>query len=810
MSDLGGHSARVMTGLVVVSHSRALADAAVALAVEMVQGQDLTLAVAAGLDADTFGTDAVAIAEAIATADRGDGVVVLMDLGSAVLSADLALDLLEDPDQRDRVVLCPAPLVEGLVAAAVAAANGADRTEVAAEAVAGLAGKESQLGTPTSMELEVPEPETADATATFTVTNPHGLHARPAARLVTEARESGAAVQIRNRTTNSAWVPASSLSRVATLGAHQNHELDVRASGPQARPAIDRILALAARAFDEDAAPAPAPPTTGPGAQPASPGIGTGPAWLPRQSTPDLPDAPSLGADREHQRLDQALDAVRAEIRLLRSTTPPAEAGIFDAHLLLLDDADLLDDARTRIVDDTAAPQAWSAATARVADEFAALDDSYLQARAADVRAVADQVLRALIGSTATPPTGTGVLIAPDLTPAEAAALDPATVDGIVLAAGSPTAHGAILARAKGIPAVVGVGPAALDVAPGTTVALDGRTGEVVFDPDPEVLAAFRRRAADQTAQRQLARSAAAHPATTPSGVTISVGANVGSTADAQAAAANGADHAGLVRTEFLFLNRPSAPDVDEQEATYRAIAQALNGRRITLRTLDVGGDKPLPYIPTPPEQNPFLGRRGIRHSLANPALLSDQLTAMVRTARDTPVSVMFPMISTLAELKAARTALDEAIARTGTGRPAGLEIGIMIEVPAAALKASTFAPHIDFASIGTNDLTQYVMAAERGNPSVAELSDALDPGVLRLIAATCQAAGNQFTVAVCGELAADEAAVPLLIALGVRELSVSPPSIPGVKEAVRSASASAPDVLDLPDAAAVRAALLQ
>ncbi|MEV7629289.1 phosphoenolpyruvate--protein phosphotransferase [Actinoplanes sp. NPDC089786] len=799
-----------MTGLVVVSHSRALADAAVALAVEMVQGKDLTLAVAAGLDADTFGTDAVAIAEAIATADRGDGVVVLMDLGSAVLSADLALDLLEDPDQRDRVVLCPAPLVEGLVAAAVAAANGADRTEVAAEAVAGLAGKESQLGTSTLMEHEVPEPGIPDATATFTVTNPHGLHARPAARLVTEARESGAAVQIRNRTTNSAWVPASSLSRVATLGAHQNHELDVRASGPQARPAIDRILALAARAFDEDTAPAPAPPSPGPGTQPASPGIGTGPAWLPRQSTPDLPDVPSLGADRERQRLDQALNAVRAEIHHLRSTTPTAEAGIFDAHLLLLDDADLLDDARGRIADDTAAPQAWSAATARVADEFAALDDSYLQARAADVRAVADQVLRALIGATATPPTGTGVLIAPDLTPAEAAALDPATVNGIVLAAGSPTAHGAILARAKGIPAVVGVGPAALDVAPGTTVALDGRTGEVVFDPGPEVLADFRKRATDQTAQRRRALSTAARPATTPSGVTIRVGANLGSTADAQAAAANGADHAGLVRTEFLFLNRPSAPDVDEQEATYRAIAQALDGRRITLRTLDVGGDKPLPYIPTPPEQNPFLGRRGIRHSLANPTLLSDQLTAMVRTARDTPVSVMFPMISTLTELTAARTALDEAIARTGIGRPAGLEVGIMIEVPAAALKASTFAAHIDFASIGTNDLTQYAMAAERGNPSVATLSDALDPGVLRLIAATCQAAGNKFTVAVCGELAADEAAVPLLIALGVRELSVSPPSIPGVKEAVRSAPASNPDVLDLPDADAVRAALLQ
>ncbi|GLY96595.1 phosphoenolpyruvate--protein phosphotransferase [Actinoplanes sp. NBRC 103695] len=800
------------TGLVVVSHSRALADAAVALAAEMVHGKDLALEVAAGLDAETFGTDAVAIASAIAAADRGDGVVVLMDLGSAVLSAELALDLLEDPDQRDRVLLCPAPLVEGLVAAVVAAASGAGRDEVAAEAVAGLAGKESHLGV--AAPVAVTETSAADVTASFTVTNPHGLHARPAARLVSEARDAEAAMEIRNRTTGSAWVPASSLTKVATLGALQGHEIEVRASGAHARQAVDRMITLAARAFDETAPPAAAQETGAreAGAQPASPGIGIGPAWHLRDSIPDIPDVPSQGPDAERRRLDQALDDVRAEVRRLRTSTGGGEAGIFDAHLLLLDDDDLLDDARTRIAEGTPAPQAWEAASSRVAAEFAALGDPYLQARAADVRAVSGQVLRSLLGVTATPSSGTGVLIAHDLTPAEAAGLDPATVAGIVLAAGSPTAHGAILARARGIPAVVGAGAAVLEVATGTTIALDGRTGETVVSPSPATLAAFAGRATEQAGRRERALSAATGPAVTPGGVTIGVGANVGSADDALAAAANGADHAGLVRTEFLFLGRDEAPGVDEQVAAYRAVAAALGGRRITLRTLDVGGDKPLPYLPSPHEDNPFLGVRGLRHSLAHPALLADQLTAIATVARETPVSVMFPMVSTLAELHAARRALDEAIARTGPGRPPGLQVGIMVEVPAAALKAATFAPHIDFASIGTNDLTQYALAAERGNPAVAALSDALDPGVLRLIDATCRGVGSRATVAVCGELAADEMAVPVLVGLGVRSLSVAPPAVPAVKEAVRGASPDglARHLLDLPDAAAVRAALRQ
>jgi multiphosphoryl transfer protein len=784
-----------MVGIVVVSHSRALARAAAALAEEMVHGRPVRIEIAAGLDETTFGTDAAQIMQAITACDGGDGVVVLMDLGSAVLSAELALDLLDD-DIRTKVVLCPAPLVEGLVVAAVAAAWGAGRDEVAAEAAAALAGKQSHFGAATSADAASGAAADAEHTSVFTVSNPHGLHARPAARLVAQVRAFDARVDVRNHTTGSAWVPAASLSRVATLGALCGHQIEVRAAGAQAQEVLDHVLALASRNFDEtDAqsqAPVPAAPASLASALPlpASPGIGIGPAWSMRAAPVEIPDVASLGPATEWRRLREALAAVRRDVQRVRARTArdagDADAAIFDAHLLLLDDADLLDDVRTRIDGGHACAPAWSAAVTRIAGELAALPDPYLQGRAADVRAVGEQVLRALLGVPSAAPGGTGVLIADDLTPAEAAVLDRERVAGVLLASGSPTSHGAILARARGIPAVVGFGPGILAVPDGATVALDGTTGEVAIDPPEEVLTAFRSRAAELARRQEQATSRASAHAVTRDGVTIAVGANLGSVEDARAAAGCGADLAGLVRTEFLFLGRTSPPDVDEQEAAYREIAGALGGRRITLRTLDVGGDKPLDYLPSAVEANPFLGVRGIRLSLVNPALLADQLLAIVRVAHDVPVSLMFPMVSTVEEVLQARRVLDDAIKLAGGGEPAGLRVGIMVEVPAAALKAATFAPYVDFFSVGTNDLTQYTLASERGNPAVAALADGFDPGVLRLIDFVCRGAGDRALVAVCGEMAADDRATGLLAGLGVRELSVAPRAVPMIKETVR------------------------
>ncbi|SNY30868.1 phosphoenolpyruvate--protein phosphotransferase [Paractinoplanes atraurantiacus] len=783
-----------MTGLVVVCHSRPLARAAVALATEMTRGRPLQVEIAAGLDEDTYGTDAVAIMEAVVAADDGDGVVVLMDLGSAVLSAETALELL-DPDVRDRVVLCPGPLVEGLVAAAVAAASGAGRSEVAAEALAGLAGKESHLGV--TEQDQITEGTQGGPSAKVRVTDPHGLHARPAARVVGEARSFDARVELRNATTGSGWVPASSLSKVATLGVLQGHEVEVRASGAQAQEAVARVAAVAGsgsglstgRALStgasqdlgsagENGAGGGPQGRAGAVAGAASPGVAIGPAARLRAVPIDVPDVPSLGVEPERQRLDRALDQTRRE--LTRISDP-----IFDAHLLLLDDLD--PEARTLIGQAHPAPQAWQQAVAAIAADFDALPDPYLRGRAADVRAVGDQVLRFLVGAPAPTLAGDGVLIAADLTPAEAATLDPTRIAGVLLAAGSPTSHAAILTRTRGIPAVVGAGPQVLDIRDGTLIALDGGSGEIAVAPADAVLDAFRARAAEQRARSQAARSRAIEPAVTTTGVPIAVGANVGSVEEARAAAANGADLAGLVRTEFLFQDRTAAPDVDEQLAVYRAIAAAFDGRRVTLRTLDAGSDKPVPFLPAPPEANPFLGVRGLRLSLAHPTVFAAQLQAIALVAREAPISVMFPMVTTVGELRRARMMLDEALARTGSGRPADLRVGMMVEVPAAALRAADFVPYADFFSVGTNDLTQYTLAAERGNAALMSLSTGLDPSVAQLIDLLCRAAGDRVPVAVCGEVAADEQAVPRLLASGVRQLSVAPALVPLVKQAVRA-----------------------
>jgi phosphocarrier protein FPr len=782
-------------GIVVVSHSRALATAAVALAVEMVPGRRPRIAIAAGLDDTTFGTDAVQITAAVEEVDSDAGVVVLMDLGSAVLSAELALDLLERAEVRDRVLLCPAPLVEGLVVAAVAAAGGASRAEVAAEAQAALLGKSAHL----AADAPAGAPAVGGGSAlvgTFTVQNAHGLHARPAARLVAEVRRLDATVTMRNVTTGSDPVPAASLSRVATLAALRGHVVEVAAAGRQARAAVDHVLALAGRGFDEvpDAHGAAGssghPPGASPpgGPLPAAPGIGIGPAR--RLTAPRVPvDGPPAGSPAdEWRRLTEAVADAGRDVERLRDgaahTTGAEEAGIFDAHLMLLADAELLGAARARIDEGASAAAAWAASAAAVEQEWAALPDPYLRARAADVRAVSGQVLGHLTGEVTGRPDVEGVLLARDLTPAQAATLDPERVGGVVLSGGSATSHASILIRSLGIPAVVAAGQSILEIPEDTVLVVDGTAGHLMVDPSAEVLVEYDLRARRFAERRARAAADAGRPAMTVDGALVEVVANLGSVADARAAVVAGADGAGLIRTEFLFLDRERAPTADEQEREYRSMAETFAGRPITIRTMDVGGDKPLRYLGQPAEANPFLGQRGLRLSLARPDLLAQQLTAICRVARSAPVNVLFPMVTSLEELLAARCVLRDAAGPDGI--PPSLRVGMMVEVPAAALRIEAFLPHVDFVSIGTNDLTQYALAVERGNPAVAALADPLDPAVLRLVAEVGRRAAGRATVGVCGDAAADGVAVPVLLGLGVTELSVPAPAVPSVKSAVR------------------------
>ena len=828
-----------MVGIVLVSHSAALAEGVAELAREM-GGADVPIEPAGGVDSDgpALGTDAVKVAEAIGRADRGDGVLVLMDLGSAVLSAEMARDLLP-PDGGSRVLLSEAPFVEGAVAAAVAARVGSALEDVAAEARGGAQAKEAHLGVSgdgAAAPAETP-PAEDERTLTLVVTNALGLHARPAARLVQTLSSFDADVRLTNVGANRGPASARSLNAVATLGVRQGDEVLAAASGREAVEALAALEALAARDFDD--APQPSNtvlqglPAAEPAAPqpsntvllgrlrglPAAPGLALAEARHFRAAEPQVPVADADDPDAEWAGLERALARVRDEVVTARDAVAARDlyaAAIFDAHLLVLADEALLDPTRRAIHEQQQnAARAWSDAATAVADEYRALDDEYLRARAADVDGLRRRVLEHLLGVATAGPwlSSPGVLVAADLTPAETATLDPSLVRALATAYGGPTAHSAILARSLGLPAVVGLGEAILDVDEGALLLVDGDAGVVEVDPPADRIAAHEARMRERESAELLARAAAAEPAATRDGRTIEVAANVGSPEEAAAAVEHGADGVGLLRTEFLFLGRDNLPGEDEQAEAYAAIAAALDGRPLILRTLDAGADKPLPALPQPAEANPFLGVRGIRLGLADPSVLATQLRAALRVAADHPLRIMFPMVATVEELRAALAVLAAAREQLGA-RAGGAEVGIMIEVPAAALAADALAREVDFFSVGTNDLAQYTLAADRGNERVAALADALHPAVLRLIGSAADAAAAHGRwIGVCGELASDPLAAAPLIGLGVSELSVAPPAVPATKQAVRAvdsadAAALARELLALESAGAVRARL--
>jgi multiphosphoryl transfer protein len=795
-----------VVGLVLVSHSHEVAEGVAALARQM-GGADLPIATAGGLegtgDEHPIGTDAARIVAAMEQVWSEDGVLVLMDLGSAVLSAEMALEFL-DPDRRGKVRLSGAPFVEGAVSAAVAAKLGRPLDDVADEALGGLAGKTAHLGVGSEeavgTEQATDQPAGPEVRLPIVIDLPHGLHARPAARLVQTAGAFDADVQVENTTAGRGPVSARSLNAVATLGVTVGQRIEVVARGPQATLAIDAIRALADRRFDENPEDlAVTEPTTldeAPAAEgaivgiPASPGIAVGPVR--HLHVPELPllDGATGTPEEEGSRLDAAIAEVGADIIRQRDAAAvrvgKGEAAIFDAHLLFLQDDALLGPARAGIAERGAAA-AWSDVVTELAAAWEALDDPYLRERADDVRSVGRQVLARLLGVEA--PHGRleapGILVVSDLEPADTIALDPGSCQGIAVAHGGPTSHAAVLARALGIPAVVGLGDRITQIDEEVTIGLDGGTGVVQVDPPPSTIAVLEAERAEQQARERSARARASAPAVTKDGRDVRIMANVGSSSDIDAALAAGCDGVGLFRSEFLFMGRDRMPTEAEQEQVYRAAAVALGGRPVTVRTLDAGADKPIPYLGLAPEANPFLGVRGFRLTSARPEILTTQLRALVRVSADHPVRIMFPMVATLEELQAGFAAVGDAATQVGTVPP---EVGVMVEIPAAALVASHLARVAAFFSVGTNDLTQYTLAADRGNEHLGDLADALHPSVLRLIATTAQAGtAAGIPTAVCGELAADPAATALLLGLGVGELSMSPPAIPSVKDAVRA-----------------------
>lgn len=631
----------------------------------------------------------------------------------------------------------------------------------------------------------------------------HGIHARPAARIAelakTFAAETALAVDARRAN-------ARSPVGLMALAVRHGDEIQILASGADAEAAVAAIWALIESGMGEGvpvsaktpSAPAGliAPPEpTVPAAPPAdgvvkgvlaAPGLAIGKAV--RLASIDLAvREDGQGVAHEEAALSAALDEVRVRIEASASRGDKARKAILAAHLAFLDDPELIAQARSLIAAGKSAGFGWRSAVRGYVGALRTLGDRRMAERVDDLIDLERQVLRVLLSeddeTTILPPGS--ILLAEELLPSQLMAADPGVVAGFVTARGGPTSHVAILAAAMGIPALVALGGAALSIADGTALILDADGGSLRVAPDARALEAAQTALAGRQARKTAARAAAHEPAVTKDGTHIEVFANTGSVMDALAAIENGAEGCGLLRTEFLFLDRQTPPDEDEQARQYQTIADALQGKPLIVRTLDVGGDKAAPYLPIPAEENPALGLRGVRVSLWRPHLLKTQLRAILRVQPRGQCKIMIPMVGSLDELRAVRAVLEEA--KRELGITAKVELGVMIETPAAAVTADLIAVEADFLSVGTNDLTQYVLAMDRGNPELAARIDALHPAVLRMIAQTCQGAkAHGRWVGVCGGLASDLVATPILLGLGVTELSATAAIVPEVKARVR------------------------
>lgn len=636
------------------------------------------------------------------------------------------------------------------------------------------------------------------------VPNPNGLHARPAGNLAEEAKKYPFSIQLE---VNGKHADAKSL--VSMMGLSIQHGGTVRLRAPQdaaeAAAALENLAAkiegglgeteAEAAAQPQATAAAPAADLSQPGstlhALTACTGIAMGPAWTWQDAQLDFEETAQDPA-AEQQRLQAALQAVLADCARQIATAPnKAAAEILHAHEELLQDPFLAQQAQEHIQQGQSAPAAFNEAIRASIDVLKKTKNTFLMERIADLKDLRRRVLTQLTGQTPQAPQIPNgcILVAQELLPSDISAFD-GRVRGVLLAQGSPTAHASILLRNQGIPSLVGAGEAVLSIPDAEELALNATEGLVYFRPTEAQKQQLTQLQAQEKQAQERNRQTATQPAQTQDGVLVHVCGNAGNEQEAAAAYANGADGLGLVRTEFLFYRGQTAPTQEEQYKLYQSIANALHGRPVTLRTLDVGGDKPVSYMPLPPEENPIVGLRGVRNYRQYRALFTDQIRAMLRVHPTGVVRIMLPMVSFVDELVEYKQFIEEQ--KKVLGLSARVEIGIMVEVPSAALCAKQLAKEADFFSLGTNDLTQYTLAIDRGHKTLCAQADPLHPAVLELIARTCQGAqAYQRPVAVCGAMAGDLAAVPLLVGLGVRELAVGASAIAQVKALVRTLSSA-------------------
>ena len=696
------------------------------------------------------------------------GIAAKSDEHLSILAA--LTDVLDDTATADRLAHTddPAEIIAGL--------NRASDEKAPAEALAG------------AKSLEV------------AIAGHAGLHARPATVFVDVAGEFAADIRVHfgGKAAN-----GKAMASLLKLGVPSGATIRIEASGADADAALAALRAAVESGLgDEDEKPrgtadmrAWVPESSGRavGGVAASPGLAIGRLHHFQAShivVKDQPGDPKVERRALQAAIEQAREDLQEVYAGMKERVGKAEAAIFKAHQAFLTDPELFAESAALIDAGHGAAWSWQATIEGRVAEVKSVDDAHLAGRAADLHDVGQRVLRVLSGTEhgeVQLPAEPVILVADDLTPSDTAKLNPQRILGLVTVSGGPTSHTAIIARSLDIPAIVGAGASVLELAAGITCILDGTSGSLYTEPSAGELESARRFQHDIQHQREEEHFARFQPAMLTDGHRVEVVANIGKASEAAAAVDAGGEGVGLLRTEFLFLERTTPPTEDEQFEAYSTMTHALNGLPLIIRTLDIGGDKVVPYLPQPKEDNPFLGVRGIRLCLRKPELFLPQLRAIYRASLTGPVKIMFPMIATLEDLRAAKEVAEQVRAELGVPP---VEIGIMIEVPSAVVLAAELAQECDFFSIGTNDLTQYLLAMDRMHAALAKQVDGLHPAVLRMIDQTvrgAQSAGKW--VGVCGGVAGDPRGAVILTGLGVAELSMSIPSIAAVKSHLRGIS---------------------
>lgn len=631
------------------------------------------------------------------------------------------------------------------------------------------------------------------------VRNHSGLHARPAKELVNLAKTFSSKISIRH---GAKTVNAKSMISVLTLGVKPNGAISIIIDGEDEGEAAVAIEEAVISGLGEEVDAAPESEVESPRAKveekagmekagiendrivagvAVSSGVAVGDVWRYIKEAIRV-NTRFEGVSAETLSLDSAIQKANADLK-----SASEKIDIFAAHLEILNDPEIYSASVELINQKRPAAVAWKETMDFRAKSLSQLDNAILAERSADISDVRDRVLAILSGQSRDPwaslPEHPIILVADELFPSDTIGMDKSRVLAICTADGSATSHSAILARELNVPAIMGIGDCSA-LTNGQTVIVNGDSGKIILDPTDEEKADAKK-SAEAQAKIALAQAAASQdPAITTDGHRVEIAGNVGSAEDAQKAYANGAEGSGLCRTEFIFLHRSTAPTLDEQTSIYTEIINNFEGYPVVFRTLDVGGDKPLAYLPQPEEDNPFLGIRGIRLCLAQPELLETQIRAILSAGPPTQLRIMFPMISDVAEWRDAKAMVSKIAKELSVDVP---QCGIMIEVPSAALMADAFAAEVDFFSVGTNDLTQYTMAMDRLHPQLANSADGLHPAILRLIDMTVKAAhAHGKWVGICGELGSDPQAIPILVGLGVDELSVTTTAVAKTKAKIR------------------------